>query len=506
MSIRGLAHSRLVCTGILRMAAFLVPADARAEWLQEWRSELWHVWRICNRNNGPAALHREDEIVAFSLGAFKDAFWLRRNRLCPAPRQGFRAGTPSRCILALAMVAAVSLLTAYCRPSVWKVMQPNTYPGAQDLVTISRNGFESAQYPTIQFSEYEAWKRNSHHLFTALAFYQLAAKQLSHGTDAAAHLAIARGSSNLFELLGVRISFEAPGVAARGQPQIFLSRRVWRKYFRSDAHIFGRVLRVDGQQATIAGVIQDEDWRLPGQAEAWLLEDDQHLSALRSDTEGYVLAHAEPSVLRMEPDGRRQMYVRKDNGYDWFVCESLAERIRQPLSNFLFALLLACLALPATTSLPLGEYPAHSNRVPWSTRVRRWAFLSIKFVLIVAIAYCGSLDLAYSSSSMPVGTSEFLELFGSFWGLLFAFRWALRDQRKRCPVCLRTLTNPARVGQFSRNFLAWNGTELVCLSGHGLLHVPDIPTSWFSSQRWLYLDPSWNGLFSGGYLTSAGMF
>jgi hypothetical protein len=31
-----------------------------------------------------------------------------------------------------------------------------------------------------------------------------------------------------------------------------------------------------------------------------------------------------------------------------------------------------------------------------------------------------------------------------------------------------------------------------------LLHVPDIPTSWFSSQRWLYLDPSWSALFPVG--------
>ena len=236
-----------------------------------------------------------------------------------------------------------------------------------------------------------------------------------------------------------------------------------------------------------------------GPTDLWLLEDDRHLSALKSDTEGYVLGHASRSVFRAGPDGRRQMYVaRKEGGYDWFVCESLAERIREPWSIFSFALLLACLALPATTSLPLGEYPAHSNRVPWTTRVRRWAFLSAKFILIVPIVYFGSLDLAYSSSSMSVGTSELLEVFSSFWALLLAFRWALRDQRRRCPVCLCTLTNPARVGQFSRNFLAWNGTELVCLSGHGLLHVPDIPTSWFGSQRWLYLDPSWSALFPVG--------
>jgi hypothetical protein len=59
MSMRGLAHSLFVCTGILKMAAILVPRKARAEWLEEWRAELWHVWHICNQNDGPAALHRK---------------------------------------------------------------------------------------------------------------------------------------------------------------------------------------------------------------------------------------------------------------------------------------------------------------------------------------------------------------------------------------------------------------------------------------------------------------
>ena len=87
----------------------------------------------------------------------------------------------------------------------------------------------------------------------------------------------------------------------------------------------------------------------------------------------------------------------------------------------------------------------------------------------------------------------------AFFALLFAFRWALRDQRQRCPVCLRLLSNPAHVGEASRNFLAWNGTELICAEGHGLLHIPELPTSWFSTQRWLYLDPSWSALFADAY-------
>ncbi len=498
MRMRGLAHSLFVCTGILKVAAIFVPQEARAEWLEEWRAELWHVWHVCNQNNGSAALHQKKEITAFSLGAFKDALWLRRNHATSAPRRWFRQGMPSRCILTFTVLAAASLLIAYDCPSVWKVVRPNSYRDASDLVMISRGGFESASYPTVEFSDYEAWTRNSGRLFTGLAFYQLVTKRITMGTGSSAELPIARASSNLFEMLGVPISLEARGMAHYPR-RLVLSRDAWFKYFNGDTRIFGHMVEMDGQKAMIAGVIQDEDWRLPGRTDLWLLEDDRRLSTLQPDTEGYVLAHASPSVFHIGSDGRRQMYVaRKEEGYDWFVCESLAERIREPFSIFSFALLLACLALPATTSLPLGEYPAHSNQVPWTTRVRRWAFLAAKFILIVPIVYFGSLDLAYSRSSMSVGTSELLEAFSSFWALLFAFRWALRDQRRRCPVCLCTLTNPARVGQFSRNFLAWNGTELVCLSGHGLLHVPDIPTSWFSNQRWLYLDPSWSALFPVG--------
>ena len=93
MRMRGLAHSLFVCTGILKMAAILVPRAARAEWLEEWRAELWHVWHICNQNNGPAALHQKEEITAFSLGAFKDALWLWRNHtFCPAPACGNGSG------------------------------------------------------------------------------------------------------------------------------------------------------------------------------------------------------------------------------------------------------------------------------------------------------------------------------------------------------------------------------------------------------------------------------
>ena len=44
-------------------------------------------------------------------------------------------------------------------------------------------------------------------------------------------------------------------------------------------------------------------------------------------------------------------------------------------------------------------------------------------------------------------------------------------------------------------FLEWYGTEFACVKGHGLLHVPEIPTVSFRTQRWVHLDRSWSGLF-----------
>jgi hypothetical protein len=156
---------------------------------------------------------------------------------------------------------------------------------------------------------------------------------------------------------------------------------------------------------------------------------------------------------------------------------------------YLFMIPLSFLVLSATTPLALGEYPANRHSPSGAIRLRRWIFLAIKIALVLPIVFCGSLDLA-SIVAMAFQPHGFLV------GLIVALRWALTDQRQRCPVCLRLLSNPTRIGGASHTFLEWYGTELICAQGHGLLYVPEIPTSCYSMQHWQYLDPSWSSLFS----------
>ena len=147
-----------------------------------------------------------------------------------------------------------------------------------------------------------------------------------------------------------------------------------------------------------------------------------------------------------------------------------------------FAMFVVSLAiLSSVTPLRLGEYPVNRHAPTAPLRLLRWVFLAVKMALVMFLAVFSAVAI------IPQ-----LGAWGMLLGLLFGFRWAFIDQRARCPVCLRLLSNPTRIGDASQSFLGWYGTELVCSHGHGFLYVPGTSTSWYETQRWQYLDPTWN--------------
>jgi hypothetical protein len=87
--------SRPLHAAILRTAAVLVPTPARQEWLAEWNAELWYV---------------EHDATAFCLGSYRDALWLRSKSF--SARRALRLDSPSRCILFLACLTALTLSLA----------------------------------------------------------------------------------------------------------------------------------------------------------------------------------------------------------------------------------------------------------------------------------------------------------------------------------------------------------------------------------------------------------
>jgi len=72
-----------------------------------------------------------------------------------------------------------------------------------------------------------------------------------------------------------------------------------------------------------------------------------------------------------------------------FDCISVTHLLGQPFSYFFSRCSFASLALPATTALPLGDYPLRHRRPPGTIDARRWIFLARQ--ILSRIGYRGSL-------------------------------------------------------------------------------------------------------------------
>jgi len=151
-------------------------------------------------------------------------------------------------------------------------------------------------------------------------------------------------------------------------------------------------------------------------------------------------------------------------------------------------LLFTCIFLPG--ALVVWRRPAHCHRAPWPNRLRHGIFLAVKVALVQPIMLCG-----FFVQVLIAPHGGHLVFYAAF---ILVLRWLISDQQQRCPVCLRLLSAPVRIGNASRTFLEWYGTESACSHGHGLLHVPENAFSYSRKPQWLGLDDSWSGLFAGG--------
>jgi len=480
--------------GLLRGASLMVPRKQRAEWWREWHAELWHVRQECVPI-ATVSWRAERKVTSFCLGAFQDALCLRRHSWRQEPLATLQ-GSAAQCIFWLAAALAVTYSIALLLPGVRTEIHPSRYQVNPGLILIQDAHYNNDSPATIPLEEFRIWNGRAQRYFDGLAFYRIGREAVSTGSHSKARWEVAHASSNLFALLGLPVRFASPAAEPDDNlSRVILSDEAWKSEFGGNPRIAGTIVRVGSRQATIVGVAAEGAWRLPGKTDAWLLEPDSEIDSFGM---GHVVAH-------LTPLGQSEMLaahvpisaLNSDDPEHDLWGASLDERTRGPLGLYLFTVLLAFLALPAVTSVSLGEYTFASHKSSWSGRLYRWCFLSAKIMLVLAIAYVSSLDLAYWHATSYSPAAEYVQLVASFTICLFGMKWVLLDQRQRCPVCLRRVTNPARVGLASRTFLAWNGTELICADGHTLLHIPGSPTSWFSTQRWLYLDTSWDFLFAG---------
>jgi hypothetical protein len=457
----------------IRGVALAVPRTLRTEWIAEWESELWYM----------AGSATQGEIAAFCWGAVEDAKSLRAMHPLKPVRA---AGSARACVACVGVIAVVSFALAQVFPAVRLAATSPVYRASDDTVAITSTLPRSGQ--TVPLALVRTWEHRRQRLFSEFAFYAPIVRAVHLDGGSTRPLTLARASGNVLSVLGVPVVFaqEQRG----GDPVLMLSQGAWRRDFGSNLGILGQTVRVGSMRVRVGGLVPDE--ASPGaRLDGWILLPET--ASLPETTGVYLIGKLAPGMGLRLP--LWEMRVPGPDGDAGFACRVIPALRADIWRMYVFAVLLAVLALPATTSLSLGEYAARPVNLSWVATLRRWCFLMAKIACTLPAIYFGSLLAAYAMHFANPYTPQYVQLTSTFAFTLFALRWALRDQRRRCPVCLGKLTCPARVGEPSRNFLAFNGTELICAGGHGFLHVPEMATSWFSTQRWLHLDPSWSGLF-----------
>lgn len=456
---------RKVHFGLVWGASLLVPRSKRSEWSDEWRTELWYVLRECSSHT---SVHPRSvkEATVFCLGAYQDAIWLRKRfwrKELPLARI---LGSASVCIVLLMGIFFAAWGIANISPRVGAVneisrIRVSPSRSSDKLTARCDCAFDARVEDRVQ-KPFGIRRR----YFDGFSHYCITRDTVWASSMPRTEWTIAHAPSNFFTVTNLSVRFAGNARTDPATlPHIMLSKETWIRDFGGKQNIAGTELRVGSVQAIIAGVASGGSSNLPGEANAWLLDSDPQIG---SDNAEFVVGH-------LTSVGYFQVGPR------WALS--------------LIGMILAALVIPLITHSSIGEYSKGAQKPSLIRRSQFWAFLIIKIAFLLAIVYFASVDLSCSLVQPSSQFSGLIQGTSAFILCLSGLSWAFRDQQRRCPVCLRRMSNPVEVGQPSRTFLAWNGTELICERGHVLLHIPGIPTSWFSAQRWVCLDGSWQVLF-----------
>jgi putative ABC transport system permease protein len=251
---------------LIRIIGVIVPRRLRADWRQEWEAELRYREALLSDWDRLDLRHRFD-LLWRSTSAFWDALWLQPQRWEDEMFQDLRYGlrllwkNPG-----FALVAVFTLALGICGVTTQfsivdaALLRGLPFPEADRLVRISMRDPSWAPERDYSLSAADvlefAQKQQS---FEGLAQYLFAGSFIVTIHETPQRLSGSHVTSNFFSILGVKPAMGRDFSESDDQPGVervaIISDALWRSEFGSDANILGRKLRLNGQPATVIGVM-----------------------------------------------------------------------------------------------------------------------------------------------------------------------------------------------------------------------------------------------------------
>jgi hypothetical protein len=485
------------CKFLLRTASLLVPGPQRAEWYQKRSGDAWH-WLHFLAESGRLTANPSLEVWRYCQPAFLQAAWLRFDRKKVLRLYNEKPRTARFCLTAiLAGLLFVVLITGLA-PIIRSGFKPLPFRQPDRLAYLSMRGSFTKYDEENLFRVTGQWAERSKTTEMAAA-YSWHPVTITVGTHKQADVS-ARVSPNFFELLGNSAAVGRLFISADEQncpACVVITHRLWESQFHSDHDVVGKSVLMDGRQGIIIGVLPENFVFIFPEVTVWMLPNWGTTTNNFADRTGAVL-RMDPTATLAQTRLEIARMAQKD-GYGQPQLESFVSRAHQGAKLYLFFTALSLLGGIALGSKRLGNAKTHRIKLSFRNQLRWWGFFTVKTLLLLAVCFVGSLEFMGRASIVFTGSVH--PLVGPFSTWLFlvtamvALSWSLHDQGRRCRLCLRRLSNEASVGVPGYLLLDWWGTELACSDGHGMLHVPEMKSSWQEFDQWVPLDESWKPLF-----------
>jgi putative ABC transport system permease protein len=247
---------------LVRLASRLVPAHLRRDFRDEWEAEL-----SAQRSHPPAG-PRQASPLRRALGVVPDAWCLLWQQwsvdmVSQDVRFAFRVLAERRAYTALVLLTlavGIGATTAVFSTIDAVLLRPLPYRDPARLVQIWENDRVNARprYPVAP-ANWADWRAETH-AFDSMSAYVSGGGSLSAGADPF-HANVPAVTTGVFDTLGVRPAlgrtFEHGDSVPPAHRILILSHAAWRNRFGSDPQAIGRMVKFNGVEYQIVGVMPE---------------------------------------------------------------------------------------------------------------------------------------------------------------------------------------------------------------------------------------------------------
>lgn len=487
---------------LLWIASRLAPAPERIQWRSHTEESLQQL-RLFLTSRDASSREIAAKTRRFLAGAFRESFELRFPGETPRSLVRRWSRSPAFALTSLGLVLITIIVGTGMLAGIRAAFAPLPYEEPSRLVACFQLHFLSASLGA-QSRYFRPWRDRSTTL-EGLAAYRVRDYELDQEGFRPALISGADVTPGFFSLLGVRAvagrTFQPDDDPVRDPPAVVVTYRFWKQYLRGAASLDQLSVQLDGQPHRVLGVLPERFWFRSPQLVIFTSMPEPGGPGSRSELMGIVgrlrtgrtaeAAKEELQRIALSTRGIRSGPVR---------VLPLAE-YQQPALSSLLVIALASIGLAlGIAGVQFGRI-ARRLEAPKREVLRYWIFFAGKVSLLAAILAVSATEVA-ARNALSLRSGKFLFNLVLEWlvilGILLVFRWAILDQGRRCPVCLRRLAMPSTTGAWSSLLINPAGTELLCDQGHGALTVSATGGLAGEVRRWITLEDDWRALAGAG--------